>query len=213
MSTGIYFIKNVLTGKLYIGKSKNIKARLINHRTKLNCNIHKNNHLQSSWNLYGKENFAFGILEECEHSLLDEREKFYIITNNSVSPNGYNLTYGGDGGVFTNESREKLSNINKGKRHTEETKQKLSEINKGKHLSEETKEKIRSYYGENHKNTGKKRSPETLIKMRDASTGRPAWNKGLSPSESSREKMSKSQKLRFAKIRLQSEEVSQHDTN
>jgi len=56
-----------------------------------------------------------------------------------------NRTNGGEGssGIVTSQdTRKKLSNIWKGRKHTEETKKKMSENRKGKLLSEETKIKL-----------------------------------------------------------------------
>ena len=84
---------------------------------------------------------------------LDEWEKYYIKLFNTLYPNGYNLTEGGNGGVPCEETRRKISNANKGKligkknpfygkHHSEENKIKWSEKKKGKHLSEELKRKL-----------------------------------------------------------------------
>lgn len=43
---------------------------------------------------YGINNFSYEILEECDNSLLDERERYYIKKYNSFLE-GYNLTEGG----------------------------------------------------------------------------------------------------------------------
>ena len=84
---------------------------------------------------------------------LDEWEKYYIKLFDTLYPNGYNLTEGGNGGVPCEETRRKISNANKGKligkknpfygkHHSEENKIKWSEKKKGKHLSEELKRKL-----------------------------------------------------------------------
>ena len=46
---------------------------------------------------YPKENFNFEVIEEVENSLLNEREIYWISFYNSLVPNGYNLTAGGEG--------------------------------------------------------------------------------------------------------------------
>lgn len=45
---------------------------------------------------YGFENFSYDILEECEDSLLDEKERYYISLYNTRTPNGYNIKEGGN---------------------------------------------------------------------------------------------------------------------
>lgn len=48
---------------------------------------------------YGVENFSFEVLEECDTSLLDEKEVYYINLYNSYKE-GYNATLGGQGKGF-----------------------------------------------------------------------------------------------------------------
>lgn len=93
---GIYSITNIISKKIYIGQSANIKSRWVKHKTALRENTHANKHLQSSWNKYGESAFVFNIIEECEVNMLNERETYWIKYYDSVNK-GYNLNYGGDG--------------------------------------------------------------------------------------------------------------------
>lgn len=98
MFSGIYYIENLINNKKYIGKSINIREREKYHFRKLKKNKHVNKYLQNSWNRYGKENFSFSVLEECDIENLNEKEKYWINKLNTANKNfGYNLTYGGDG--------------------------------------------------------------------------------------------------------------------
>lgn len=45
---------------------------------------------------YGFKNFKIDILEECLIEELNEKEKYYIKKYNSLFPNGYNISEGGD---------------------------------------------------------------------------------------------------------------------
>ena len=56
---GIYCIKNIISGKMYIGSSINIECRWKQHRYQLNTNRHKNHYLQHSWNNHGEGSFEF----------------------------------------------------------------------------------------------------------------------------------------------------------
>lgn len=97
---GIYKITNKVTGKIYIGQSKQIEKRFKEHirHSRLNTR-NARTPLHSDIKRYGSDNFAFEVLEECEMSLLSEREKFYIAKYNSTNPEiGYNITKGGIGG-------------------------------------------------------------------------------------------------------------------
>lgn len=106
----IYIIKNILTDKVYIGKASCFIKRQKEHLRKLKSGKHVNKHLQHSYNRYGKDLFSFNILEECDDIFLDEREKYWIAFYNSTDDSkGYNLMYGGEGGVGTKETKEKQS--------------------------------------------------------------------------------------------------------
>ena len=74
-------------------------------------------------NKYGINNFSFEIIEECKKNELSEKEKYWINYYNSTSPNGYNLTKGGDGGNTFQYRTEK---------QMEETKRKISIANSGR---------------------------------------------------------------------------------
>jgi hypothetical protein len=106
----IYIIKNTLTDKVYIGKASCFASRQKEHLRKLKYGKHINKHLQCSYNKYGKNVFIFDVVEECGESLIDDREKHWISFYNSTNDSkGYNLTYGGEGGIGTKETREKQS--------------------------------------------------------------------------------------------------------
>ena len=122
-------------------------------------------------------------------------EQYYIKVFDTLYPNGYNLTEGGEGCVASEETRRKLSLAQKGKHISEEQKKKLSialkgrvmsdehkkkisTSNKGKHLSEETKKKISDskkglQSGEKHPMFGKHHSEESKKKMSDKIKGIP----------------------------------------
>src|SRR5689334_10397216 len=53
--SGIYQIRCVRTGKIYVGSAVNLRARWDFHRRALAINQHHNPHLQAAWNLYGEE--------------------------------------------------------------------------------------------------------------------------------------------------------------
>ena len=76
--SGVYIITNSINGRRYIGSSNNIRKRLWKHRSLLRHNKHENPHLQNAWNKYGEDNFVYSILEECDVSILLEREQYYI---------------------------------------------------------------------------------------------------------------------------------------
>ena len=95
---GIYKITNLINGKVYVGQSVNILNRWERHRIAYKT---KDNVLYRAIRQYGIENFEFSIIEECEPSLLEEKEISYIKEYNSYvnfkDSNGYNMTLGGEG--------------------------------------------------------------------------------------------------------------------
>lgn len=90
---GIYKITNLSNNKIYIGQSINIAARWEEHlywSSNSECPIHR------ALRKYGVNKFSFEIIEECPKEELDTREIYWIKYYNSLSPNGYNLTPGGN---------------------------------------------------------------------------------------------------------------------
>ena len=128
----IYKITNIINNKLYIGQTrKTIEERFQTHLK--NAQKHINRYLYDAMNKYGYDNFICSLIEECDDSLLDEREIYWIkFYNTTDKSNGYNMTIGGGGGnTWTNNP------------HKEETSKKISEHNKGKHqISPELREKL-----------------------------------------------------------------------
>lgn len=89
---GIYCIKSKIDNKVYVGKSISIPQRISSHFQKLKTNKHANRHLQSAYNLYGRNNFSYEILEICDASVLFDKEAEYIIKTKSLDDNfGYNM--------------------------------------------------------------------------------------------------------------------------
>ena len=86
---GVYAIRNLMSGRMYIGKSVNITNRIYKHYNSLNNNGHYNTHLQNSWNKYGNNSFIWGIIEEYSPDKLDEMEKYWIDYYDTYN-NGYN---------------------------------------------------------------------------------------------------------------------------
>jgi len=87
--SGVYKITNKVNGKVYIGQSKHIEKRWIEHTRKLNKNEHHSKKLQRAWNKNGENNFEFeAILLSIDN--LDDLELMYIDEYDSVN-NGYNM--------------------------------------------------------------------------------------------------------------------------
>jgi hypothetical protein len=108
MSVGIYKIENLLTHKPYIGQSIHIETRWQEH-----CRSSSDSVISRAIRKYGKENFSFEILEECEEEELNKKEEYYIQLYNSIIPNGYNVEEKVEGGrrYFLNYSKDDFNNI------------------------------------------------------------------------------------------------------
>lgn len=71
---GIYRIKNLKTGKIYIGQSNDIRSRIKNHIKNLTCGTHTNKGLQEDYDNCGLSIFDYDILFECDKNDLFELE-------------------------------------------------------------------------------------------------------------------------------------------
>ena len=61
---GVYQIKNLVTGKIFIGSSKNLQARINRHKFELKFGSEAIKDLQEDYNKYGEQNFSFEIIDE-----------------------------------------------------------------------------------------------------------------------------------------------------
>lgn len=111
---GIYRITNLITGDCYIGKTKNFRKRIWNHKYK---GVHSKL-FESDIEAYGWDNFKAEMIEECAEKDLTEREAYYI-----------------------EQEKPKYNTIVRGRKRSEETKKKISESLTGRKQSHETKAK------------------------------------------------------------------------
>lgn len=94
----IYKIENLVNHKVYIGKTeRDISTRWKEHIRHINSLIRLP--LYRALKKYGVENFSIEALEECDNLNLDERECYWIKQYDSYGENGYNCSYGGEGGL------------------------------------------------------------------------------------------------------------------
>ena len=159
---GIYIITCLTNGRVYIGQSKHIQKRWLEHKEELQKGNHGNNHLQNAWNKYGEKSFVFSILEECEEDKLTEREQFWIDFYGGINSKGtYNFREAGSRGSMSEETRKIMSENTKRLRQnpewvaknaqaikdswTLERKQYMSEIKTGTTWTD-SQRKNRKYY-------------------------------------------------------------------
>lgn len=97
----IYKIYNDVNDKVYIGQTvRNVERRWQEHLNNAKNHLKERKYaIYEAMNKYGIDKFHIEILKECPNNELNDYEKAYIKEYNSVAPNGYNLTYGGDGNI------------------------------------------------------------------------------------------------------------------
>jgi group I intron endonuclease len=74
--SGVYKITNKITGEFYIGSSKDIYLRWLQHKRLSVWKQQPNNRLYLDFQSCGLENFKFEIVEETDN--LREREQYFI---------------------------------------------------------------------------------------------------------------------------------------
>ena len=228
-NAGIYKLTCSISGKIYIGKSCNIKRRLYGYKT-FNSKNKKMYHFLYALEKYGWDAFSVEILEILENFNKDtdkdklfERESFYIKLFDATNPEtGYNICgYSTDrtGIPTSEETKIKIGNANRGRFVSFETREKnrlasLGNTNKrGKKLSEESKENIRiavrgRKLSEDHKRKigrslkGKKHTEESKQKMRKPKINRENLGKSFLGKKHTEETK---QKMREAKAKSKEE--------
>lgn len=163
----IYRIYFPESDKCYIGQTNNLCHRMEQH-FKTDSLVGKAMQKYNDW---------FGhifVLHTC-HSR-DEANRIEIeeIRNfNSVSPNGYNLTAGGDGmsgWVPSDETRKKISDTNKRVMATDAMRKRLSDSHKNP--SAETRARLSELHKGNKYCLGRKVSDETRKKLSESHIGK-----------------------------------------
>lgn len=136
----IYQITNMVNGKYYIGSAESFERRVWQHRTDLKRNVHKNPHLQASWNKHGGDAFVFEVLEvvpegvttfDCENTYLHVhvgKTECYNINTDAIGMQ--------TGIVLSNKAKANISEGRKGKAAGSE------HYRFGQTVSEEVRKKI-----------------------------------------------------------------------
>lgn len=63
---GVYKITNIITGSIFVGRSRNLNAIMNRHRFELSTNTHAIGELQEEWKKSGEEKIKFEIIDKLE---------------------------------------------------------------------------------------------------------------------------------------------------
>lgn len=153
------------SGSIYIGKTVNLYRRLSVYKG-LHCKSQPK--LHRSFLKYGYENHQFKILQELpndvDQSILSTYEILYISQFKECGFKLLNLTDGGEGvsgRVVSEETKEKMRTIFKGRQFPAYARVKALAFHTGRKCSEETRRKM------SEASKGKKKSPEHAAKYRN----------------------------------------------
>lgn len=157
--SGIYQIRNIVNGNIYIGQSVDLYFREKRHFSELRHDRHHSRHLQHAYNKYGADNFVFEVLIYCkpeeltrlEQEIVDRASPAYNICRECVETS--------KGVKRTEESRKKSSNSHRGVPLSEEHRKHIGESGRGRPVSQKTRSKM------SVANIGKRHSEESRRKM------------------------------------------------
>ena len=161
----VYIHTNKTNGKVYVGQTcQQPEQRWRKGWGYVNCSYFYNAIQKYGWDNFEHEVIASNLTSEEANNF----EAILIKTFDAMNPkNGYNLRSGGENGLLSEQTKNKIkaavSGENApmlGKHHTEEAKEKISKSRQGK------------YGGEKNPNYGKHASLETRQKMSDAAKKR-----------------------------------------
>jgi group I intron endonuclease len=110
----IYKITNLVTNKIYIGRTtaKNAQRRWSEHKSK---SKKPRTLIEKALNKYGIINFKFEIIDQTDRQHLPTLESDYIIKLNCLSPNGYNLEVYQPDRILTEDAKNRIQISNQGK--------------------------------------------------------------------------------------------------
>jgi group I intron endonuclease len=168
---GIYEIRHVASGRVYVGSAVDIERRWRSHQHDLRRGRHHAKRLQAAWTQDGAATFIFGILEvvQNKHDLLSREQRWIDELNAAYSTVGFNCSQvaGSPLGIIRSKAtRAKVAAAQVGRITSAETRAKMSAALKGHKTTAETRAKIGAG------NKGLKRSAELLARLSIIRKGR-----------------------------------------
>lgn len=68
LAMGIYAIRNIANGRIYLDKTGNLGGALNRHRLELRWGSHRNKALLTDWREFGEAQFSFEVVEQIKES-------------------------------------------------------------------------------------------------------------------------------------------------
>lgn len=189
---GIYMIISP-TAKVYIGQSVDVDRRIKGYK-RMDCTGQVR--LFASLMKYGYDNHYFSVIEYCSIEELNERERFWQDEYEAINDYGLNCKLTSDSdktGKVSLETRKKMSDKRKGHNYCE-----------GRIYSPETIEKMRLSAKTRIQTKRKPMSDEARANLSLLRKGK----KGHPQTEETRKKITDSNLQRWAKIKLQNEQLN-----
>ena len=139
----VYAIENTQNGGMYIGSTVDYKGRWHTHRSTLRNKRHHSFVLQRAWDKYGEAAFRFRLLLICskEHRIMYETALMPLQRYNVLRTPKESMVRGG--WEHSDEFKQKMSSLHKGKALTEAHRQKLSAHRTGMKMDSAFCEKAR----------------------------------------------------------------------
>lgn len=130
--SGVYVIRNVVNGKVYVGSSIDVQKRYREHFGALRRGDHRCEGLQRAWQKYSSDVFIFEVAEFCDVEDLIVREQLWIDNLKAADSRfGYN-------------SRA-VAESNYGTHRSEETKRKIGDAHRGKLVKQQQRDLVSAY--------------------------------------------------------------------
>lgn len=142
---GYSFVYSITSpsGKIYVGRSCNLRVRMMQHI----AGYVKSSLVSAAIKKYGPENMIVCIIDFVKKEDMCDSEAYWVVELRSRTPNGYNLTDGGEGCIHVSDAtRNKISSANLGKKKPLSYSEKLSKRQIGVPKKKELKDKIRATY-------------------------------------------------------------------
>lgn len=167
--SGIYIIRNVVNGRVYVGSAENFTARWNKHLRELKSGKHFNSKLQRAWNKYGSECFTFEPIVYCPKDQLFFHEQLAIHAFSAVT-SGYNIAkVAGSsmaGREHSTKAKQAISKAGKGVKKSPESVAKRAKALQGRSLSLAQRKQIAATLSGRPASTGTAKNLKKFAELR-----------------------------------------------